>query len=62
MQRISAEDTKKVRRKGRKLVGISPEHYRRLTRLRYTNKGILAVSAVASAVIELGLKSLEGEK
>lgn len=48
-----------VRREGRKLVGITEDQFKRISKLRKTNAGILAIAAVVSTALDLGLCQLE---
>ena len=59
MRIIKESEIRQVPRKGRRLVGISPEHYKRMAKLCFTTAGKLSLAAVAATVIELGLKELE---
>lgn len=47
-----------VRRKGRKLIGVSEEQYKQIVRLRKTRVGMLSVAAVTATLINLGLEHL----
>lgn len=50
-----------IRRKGRRLVGVSAANFSRLVRLRKTSSGELPITAVVARALELGLTAMEKE-
>lgn len=59
--KIKKAEIKTVPRTGRKLVGISADHHRRLTRLRFTNRGEISFASVLATLLEKVLTETERE-